>query len=130
MRRNARRFAAAAIVVLAIGVPALLVWRTLPPQTEWQVVAADSGTPMPVELAADGGTRSLTVDTPRFPSVSDARVEVIVATYGRAPSRTIRLDLRDASGKTLRSCRIAPADYRDNGPVACPVDRPDRVRHV
>jgi hypothetical protein len=76
------------------------------------------------------GTHPLTVDTPRFPDVHPAWVQVAVATYGRLPSQTIELTLLGARGERLRSCRIPPSDYRDNGMVRCPVARPDRVRHI
>ncbi len=131
MRRNssAAAVAVAVIAFAALAVSALLVWRALPPATDSRVVVSESGTRMPVALPARGARRR-TVETPRFPNLRDAQVDVEVATYGRLPSQTVVLELEGADGERLRSCRIAPSEYTDNGTVACPVDRPDRVRRV
>lgn len=130
MPRNARSLAVAAVAILAFGVPALLVWNELPPQTEPQVLASEDGARMPVAFPAGSDIHTITVETPHFPEARGAQIEVEVATYTRAPSQTVAIRLQDGSGKSLRSCRIPPTDYVDNGPVDCPYDRPAQVRRI
>jgi len=112
-------------------VPLWLVRVTLPPTTEYDVVVGELGLTTPVPLEASGsGERRLTVNVPRLPNMRDVEVAVKVGTYTRPPSQTIRLDLLGAQHRLLRSCHIPPTDYVDNGTVACPVARPDRVRLI
>jgi hypothetical protein len=122
MPRNARSLAVAAVAIVTFGVPALLVWNELPPQTEPQVLASEDGARMPVAFPAGSGIHTITVETPHFPEARGARIEVEVATYTRAPSQTVAVRLQDGRGRSLRSCRIPPTD--------CPYDRPAQVRQI
>lgn len=131
MRRKLRPLAVLAIAIVALVMPIWLVHATLPSPTAYDVIAGEFNATIPVPLELNrSGERELTVDAPRLPNMRDVEVAVEVGTYTRPPSQTIRLDLLGAQRKLLRSCRIPPTDYTDNGTVACPVARPDRVRRI
>lgn len=131
MRHELRPLAVAAIAFAAIAIPARLVWQTLPPPNGYDTVAGEFGATTPVPLVPDGtGQRRLTVDAPDLSDLREVEIGVKVATYTRPPSQTIRLDLLGPRSKLLRTCRIPPASYTDNGTVACPIARPDQVRRI
>jgi hypothetical protein len=130
MRRDLRLLGAAAVALVALAVPALLVSRVLPARAETELIEGVSGSaPVRLQRAPSGGER-LDVATPRFSALRGTRVEVVVATYLRRPSETIVLVLRGASGERIGSCRVPPSAYADNGSVGCPVARPERLRGI
>jgi len=130
MGRELRLLCIAAIALVALAVPALLVYRVLPPRSEREVVGGASGsTPVRLERAPSGGER-LDVSTPRFTALRGTRVEVVVGTYLRQPSEAITLVLRGPGGKRIGSCRIPPFHYVDNGSVGCPIERSERLRGI
>ena len=130
MPRELRLLGAAAVALVALALPALLVYRVLPPRAETELVEGVSGSaPVRLERSPSGGRR-LDVATPRFSALRGTRVEVVVGTYLHQPSETIMLVLRGPRGERIGSCRVPPSAYVDNGGVGCPVARPERVRGI
>jgi hypothetical protein len=130
MRPDLRLLAVAAVVVGAIAIPVSLVERALPPRAELEVIAAASGPAQPTPLERRADRQRLTVATPRFPNIEGAAVQVVVGTYGRPATETVRLDLRNGAGRTIGTCRVPPAAYAGNGLVGCPVAQPARLRRI
>jgi len=122
----------------------LLVSRALPGRTGFDLVATQSGefpvlpatyvqqypvTPVPLKPTGNGSRLEVYTQSD-FPDLHGVRLEVAVGTYLRAPSQTIHLLLLGPHRERLASCDIPPSDYRDNGIITCPVERPAQLRHL
>ena len=131
--------------VLAVGIPLLLVARALPGRSGFDLVATQSGefpvlpatyeqqfpvTPVPLKPTGKGTQRLEVYTQSNFPDLSGVRLEVAVGTYTRAPSQSIHLLLLGPRRERLGSCHIPPSDYRDNGIITCPVERPEKLRRL
>jgi hypothetical protein len=130
MRPELRILALVGVALAAVAIPVLLVERSLPPRVESEIVASAPGTARPVPLELRGGLQRLAVDTPRFSDARETRVQVVVATYGRPASETVRLVLRNGRGAMLGACSVTPSAYAATGHVECPVAQPAQIRSV
>jgi hypothetical protein len=145
MRRELLVTGAVVVAAVAVAVPVLLVARAVPPRTVSELVATptDYFPVMPVTFnqkypvsaipleQAKNGTQHLEVDTPPFPKLpGPVRLEVRVATYLLRPAQAIHLALLGPRGKPIGSCSFPPSGYHDNSILECPVNRPERLRHI
>ena len=107
---------------VAVAVGALLVLVPAIPNGPVEVPltpAVEEATPVPVVGKAGGSGQVLAVVPLSLRDVPGTVLELRIATYLRAPTADVVVELLDSAGATTTRCRFPHASYRDALPVDC-----------